>query len=150
MPVQPQTSPAAAGPEQSFNLGGIKVLAVDDDADARDLVVFLLENCGASVTAVSNAADALAVLTQSVPDLLLSDIGMPDTNGYLLLQKVRALPPQQGGLVPAIALTAYAGEIDYQQALAAGFQRHLSKPLDPQKLVQAILGVLDRSGESIV
>jgi PAS domain S-box-containing protein len=150
MPVQPQTSPAAAGPEQSFNLSGIKVLAVDDDADARDLVVFLLENCGASVTAVSNAADALAVLTQSVPDLLLSDIGMPDTNGYLLLQKVRALPPQQGGLVPAIALTAYAGEIDYQQALAAGFQRHLSKPLDPQKLVQAILGVLDRSGESIV
>jgi CheY-like chemotaxis protein len=85
-----------------------------------------------------------------VPDLLLSDIGMPDTNGYLLLQQVRALPPEQGGLVPAIALTAYAGEIDYQQALAAGFQRHLSKPLDPQKLVQAILGVLDRSGESIV
>jgi CheY-like chemotaxis protein len=113
-------------------------------------VVFLLENSGASVTAVSNAADALAVLTESVPDLLLSDIGMPDTNGYLLLQQVRALPPEQGGLVPAIALTAYAGEIDYQQALAAGFQRHLSKPLDPQKLVQAILGVLDRSGESIV
>ena len=126
------------------------MLAVDDDADARDLVVFLLENCGASVTAVSNAADALAVLTQSLPDLLLSDIGMPDTNGYLLLQQVRALPKEQGGLVPAIALTAYAGEIDYQQALAAGFQRHLSKPLDPQKLVQAILGVLDRSGESIV
>jgi CheY-like chemotaxis protein len=126
------------------------VLAVDDDADARDLVVFLLENSGASVTAVSNAADALAVLTQSVPDLLLSDIGMPDTNGYLLLQQVRALPKEQGGLVPAIALTAYAGEIDYQQALAAGFQRHLSKPLDPQKLGQAILGVLDRSGESIV
>jgi PAS domain S-box-containing protein len=150
MPVQPQTSPAAAGPEQSFNLSGIKVLAVDDDADARDLVVFLLENSGASVTAVSNAADALAVLTQSVPDLLLSDIGMPDTNGYLFLQQVRALPKDQGGLVPAIALTAYAGEIDYQQALAAGFQRHLSKPLDPQKLVQTILGVLDRSGESIV
>ena len=150
MPVQPQTSPAAARPEQSFNLSGIKVLAVDDDADARDLVVFLLENSGASVTAVSNAAEALAVLTQSVPDLLLSDIGMPDTNGYLLLRQVRALPPEQGGLVPAIALSAYAGEIDYQQALAAGFQRHLSKPLDPQKLVQAILGVLDRSGESIV
>ena len=150
MPVQPQTSPAVAGLEQSFNLSGINVLAVDDDADARDLVVFLLENYGASVTAVSNAADALAVLTQSVPDLLLSDIGMPDTNGYLLVQQVRALPKEQGGLVPAIALTAYAGEIDYQQALAAGFQRHLSKPLDPQKLVQAILGVLDRSGESIV
>ena len=150
MPVQPQTSPAAAAPEKSFNLSGIKVLAVDDDADARDLVVFLLENCGASVTAVSNASEALAVLTQSVPDLLLSDIGMPDTNGYLLLQQVRALPPEQGGLVPAIALTAYAGEIDYQQALAAGFQRHLSKPLDAHKLVQAISEVLDRSGPNIV
>ena len=150
MPVQPQTSPAAARQEKSFNLSGIKVLAVDDDADARDLVVFLLENCGASVTAVSNAADALAALTESVPDLLLSDIGMPDTNGYLLLRQVRAMAPEQGGLVPAIALTAYAGEIDYQQALAAGFQRHLSKPLDPEKLVQAILGVLDRSGETIV
>ncbi|MEG4346718.1 PAS domain-containing protein [Microcoleus sp. A003_D6] len=149
MPVQPQTSPVATAPEQSFNLSGIKVLAVDDDADALDLVVFLLEDCGASVTAVANAADALAVLTQSVPDLLLSDIGMPDTDGYMLLWQVRALPPEKGGLVPAIALTAYAGEIDYQQALAAGFQRHISKPLDPDKLVQAMLDLLDRSGEKI-
>ncbi|MEG4503933.1 PAS domain S-box protein [Microcoleus sp. F6_B4] len=151
MPVQPHRSPApTAPPEQSFNLSGIRVLAVDDDADARDLVVFLLENSGASVTAVANAADALAVLTQSVPDVLLSDIGMPDTNGYLFLQQVRALPPDRGGLVPAIALTAYAGEIDYQQALAAGFWRHIAKPLDPDKLVQAILEVLDRSGPNIV
>ena len=150
MPVQPQTIPAETAPESSFNLSGIRVLAVDDDADARDLVVFLLEDCGASVTAVSNAADALAVLTQSVPDLLLSDIGMPDTDGYMLLRQVRALPPDRGGLVPAIALTAYAGEIDYQQALAAGFQRHLSKPLDPDKLVQAMLDLLvHRSGENI-
>ena len=149
MPVQPQISPAAVAPEESFNLSGIKVLAVDDDADARDLVVFLLENSGASVTAVANAADALAVLTQSVPDVLLSDIGMPDTNGYLLLRQVRALPPDRGGLVPAIALTAYAGEIDYQQAMAAGFQRHIAKPLDPGKLVQAIWEVLDRSGKNI-
>ncbi|MEG4810454.1 PAS domain S-box protein [Microcoleus sp. F8-D3] len=151
MPVQPHRSPApTAPPEQSFNLSGIRVLAVDDDADARDLVVFLLENSGASVTAVANAADALAVLTQSVPDLLLSDIGMPDTNGYLFLQQVRALPPDRGGLVPAIALTAYAGEIDYQQALAAGFQRHIAKPLDPDKLVQAIWEVLARAGPNIV
>ncbi|MEG4576144.1 PAS domain S-box protein [Microcoleus sp. N3A4] len=148
MPVQPQRSPAAIAPEQSFNLSGIKVLAVDDDADALDLVVFVLEDCGASVTAVSNAADALAVLTQSLPDLLLSDIGMPDTDGYMLLRQVRALAPEQGGLVPAIALTAYAGEINYQQALAAGFQRHIPKPLDPDKLVQAMLDLLDRAGEN--
>ncbi len=151
MPVQPETILAPTAPESSFNLSGIRVLAVDDDVDARDLVVFLLEDCGATVTAVSNAADALAVLTQSVPDLLLSDIGMPDTDGYMLLRQVRALPPEQGGLVPAIALTAYAGEIDYQQALAAGFGRHLSKPLEPDKLVQAILDLLvGRSGEIIV
>ena len=150
MPVQPPTSPVATAPQESFNLSGIRVLAVDDDADARDLVVFLLEDCGASVTAVSNADDALAVLTQSVPDVLLSDIGMPDTDGYMLLRQVRALPPEQGGLVPAIALTAYAGEIDYRLALAAGFQRHLSKPLDPDQLVQAMLDLLvERSGEKI-
>ena len=151
MPLQPPTIPATPAPEESFNLSGIRVLAVDDDADARDLVVFLLEDCGACVTAVSNADDALAVLIQSVPDVLLSDIGMPDTDGYMLLRQVRALPPEQGGLVPAIALTAYAGEIDYRLALAAGFQRHLSKPLDPDKLVQAMLDLLvGRSGKNIV
>jgi CheY-like chemotaxis protein len=124
---------------------------VDDDADARDLVVFLLEDCGASVTAVSNAADALVALTVSVPDLLLSDIGMPDTDGYMLLRQVRALPADRGGVVPAIAITAYAGEIDYQQALAAGFQRHISKPFDPDKLVQTMLDLLvERSHENIV
>ena len=126
------------------------MLAVDDDADARDLVVFLLEDCGASVTAVASAGDALKVLTQSVPDVLLSDIGMPDTDGYMLLRQVRALPPEQGGLVPAIALTAYAGEIDYQQALAAGFQRHISKPLEPDKLLETMLDLLvERSGKNI-
>jgi CheY-like chemotaxis protein len=150
IPVQPQTIPAQTAPESSFNLSGIRVLAVDDDADARDLVVFLLEDCGASVTAVASADDALKVLTQSVPDVLLSDIGMPDTDGYMLLRQVRALPPEQGGLVPAIALTAYAGEIDYQQALTAGFQRHICKPLDPDKLVQAMLDVfVERSGKNI-
>ncbi|MEG3863184.1 hybrid sensor histidine kinase/response regulator, partial [Microcoleus sp. herbarium12] len=151
MPVQPQTIPAQTAPESSFNLSGIRVLAVDDDADARDLVVFLLEDCGASVTAVASADDALTLLTQSVPDVLLSDIGMPYTDGYMLLRQVRALPPEQGGLVPAIALTAYAGEIDYQQALAAGFQRHISKPLEPDKLLQTMLDLLvERSGKNIV
>ncbi|WP_293126141.1 PAS domain-containing protein [Microcoleus sp. bin38.metabat.b11b12b14.051] len=151
MPLQPATIPAETAPESSFNLSGIRVLAVDDDADARDLVVFVLEDCGASVTAVSSADAALAVLTQSVPDVLLSDIGMPHTDGYMLLRQVRALPPEQGGLVPAIALTAYAGEIDYRQALAAGFQRHISKPVEPDKLVQVMLDVLvERSGKNIV
>ncbi|MCY7385779.1 MAG: PAS domain S-box protein [Microcoleus sp. CAN_BIN18] len=150
MPVQPPTIPAQTAPEKSFNLSGIRVLVVDDDADARDLVVFLLEDCGATVTAVANAADALVALTVSVPDMLLSDIGMPDTDGYMLLRQVRALPPEQGGLVPAIALTAYAGEIDYQQALAVGFGRHISKPLDPDKFVQAMLDLLvDRSNKNI-
>ncbi|QYO68611.1 response regulator [Leptolyngbya sp. 7M] len=84
------------------------------------------------------ASEAIATLTQFKPDLLLSDIGMPDVDGYMLVRQIRTLPPEQGGTIPAIALTAYAGEIDYQQAMAAGFHQHISKPLEPTKLVEAI------------
>lgn len=82
------------------------------------------------------------MFTQSLPDMLLSDIGMPDMDGYMLMQQIRSLPPEQGGQVPAIALTAYAGEINYQQAMAAGYQRHLSKPIEPENLVQTIAELL--------
>ena len=89
------------------------------------------------MTAVSSSAEALVVLTQSHPDVLLSDIGMPDIDGYMLIKQVRTLLPQRGQ-IPAIALTAYAGEMNQQQALAAGFQKHISKPIEPRVLVQAI------------
>ncbi|MBD3884990.1 response regulator [Phormidium tenue FACHB-886] len=129
-------------------LTGIQVLVVDDDADTRELVAFLLEQAGAEVVTATSAGDALVALTCSQPDVLLSDIGMPEVDGYMLLRQVRALPLEQGGGIPAIALTAYAGEINYQQAMAAGFQRHIAKPIEPEVLIQAISTLYNSAGEA--
>jgi len=131
--------------EQSLDLNGIKLLVVDDDASAREYFTFLLELHGANVTAVASAGEAFAALTESKPDVLLSDIGMPEVDGYMLIQQVRTLPPEQGGQIRAIALTAYAGEINYQQALSAGFQRHISKPVEPAKLIEVIANLVRQS-----
>ncbi|TBR61138.1 histidine kinase [Westiellopsis prolifica IICB1] len=138
MLTQPQTNQDILHSEQSLDLNGVKILVVDDDADTREFTAFLLEEYGANVTAFASAAEALITFTQLQPDILLSDIGMPDIDGYMLMQQVRNLPPEEGGQIPAIALTAYAGEIDYQQALSAGFQKHVSKPVDPVKLIEVI------------
>jgi PAS domain S-box-containing protein len=119
-------------------LAGVQILLVDDQADVREFFSFALEQYGATVTTVESAAEALEILAQSKPDILLSDIGMPLMDGYMLLREVRKLPPEQGGQIPAIALTAYAGEINYNQAMAAGFQKHLPKPVDPADLATAI------------
>ena len=127
------------------DLSGLQVLMVDDEADIRELVAFILEEFGARVTVTASAKEALAALTQSVPDVLLSDIGMPDVDGYRLMRQVRALPAQQGGELRAIALTAYAGEYNQQQALEAGFQLHLSKPVEPEVLVSAIARLVGRA-----
>jgi CheY-like chemotaxis protein/anti-sigma regulatory factor (Ser/Thr protein kinase) len=138
---QPQTEQDSEQSELSFDLHGVEILVVDDDTDAREFVTFLLQQYGARVRAVSSAREALTALTQSVPDVLLSDIGMPDIDGYMLMQQVRTLPPEQGGQIPAIALTAYAGEINYQQAIAAGFQSHVSKPVEPAELVAVVISL---------
>ncbi|WP_260447055.1 ATP-binding protein [Nostoc sp. 2RC] len=138
MPTQILTKQDSKQPEQSLDLKGIKILVVEDDTDTREFTTCLLEEYGASVTAVTSASEALITFGEFQPDLLLSDIGMPDIDGYMLMQQVRTLPPEQGGKIPAIALTAYAGEFDYQQALRVGFQRHISKPVKAKKLVEAI------------
>ncbi|MBW4512987.1 MAG: PAS domain S-box protein [Scytonematopsis contorta HA4267-MV1] len=127
----------------SLNLHGIKVLVVDDDTDTRELIAFILEMHGAVVTAVDSASEALAILAQDRPNLLVSDIGMPDMDGYMFMQRLKSLPPEQGGLLPAIALTAFAGEINQRQALEAGFQRHISKPIEPDTLISAIAELLN-------
>ena len=114
----------------------------EHDADMREFLPFMLEQYGATVTAVASAIEALSAVSQSQPNLLISDIGMPEMDGYMLMRQVRSLQPEQGGTITAIALTAYAGEIDHQQAIAAGFQQHISKPVDPEELVKAI-GLLD-------
>jgi PAS domain S-box-containing protein len=119
-------------------LTGLRILVVDDDDPTREFFAFLLGLHGAIVTTVASASEAIAKIGVFRPDVLLSDIGMPDMDGYMLLRQVRALPAEQGGTVPAIALTAYAGEIDYQQAMAAGFQRHIAKPIEPEALIRAI------------
>ncbi|HEY9878655.1 MAG TPA: ATP-binding protein, partial [Leptolyngbyaceae cyanobacterium] len=131
-------SPNHSQPGQSPNLKNIKVLVVDDEKDSRDFVAFLLEQEGATVTTAASASEALAVITRCQFDILLSDVGMPDMNGYTLVQQVRSLPSGQGGAIPAIALTAYAGEYDQRQALKAGFQKHISKPIEPEFLVKVI------------
>jgi len=119
-------------------LARLCILAVDDEVDNLELVQFILEQAGATVISVSSATDALQQLTKFKPDVLIADIGMPQIDGYKLVHQVRQLPTEEGGLIPAIALTAYAGETNQQQALAAGFQRHLPKPVDPETLVETI------------
>ncbi|MEH2063434.1 MAG: PAS domain S-box protein [Nostoc sp.] len=126
-------------------LAGVQILLVDDQADVREFFSFVLEQYGATVTAVESADEALETLARSLPDILLSDIGMPLMDGYMLLREVRKLPKEQGGQIPAIALTAYAGEINYNQAMAAGFQKHLSKPVDPVDLATAIVNLLGQN-----
>lgn len=142
MPTQSQTLQNDTQSESCSDLNGVRVLLVDDDNDTREFVSFLLEEYGASVTAVTKGSEVLTALTQSLPDVLLSDIGMPEVDGYTLIRQVRSLPPEQGGQVPAIALTAYAGEINQEKALSAGFQKHISKPVDPTALVEAVSELL--------
>jgi PAS domain S-box-containing protein len=148
LPLMPTSSKIPSrdrSPEQLCDLSNISILVVDDETDTRDFVAFLLEQSGAKVTAVACASDALIALTEFKPDLLLSDIGMPEIDGYMLMQQIRKLPSHQGGQIPAIALTAFAGEINHQQALSAGFQQHISKPVEPDNLIKVIATLLSSS-----
>ncbi|MFB2982880.1 PAS domain S-box protein [Microseira sp. BLCC-F43] len=130
---------------QSSPLAGLNILVVDDDADSRDFIAFVLEQDGAKVIALPSALQALREFPRAKPDVLVSDIGMPEMDGYMLMRQIRALPPDQGGKVPAIALTAYAGEGDSKQALSAGFQQHIAKPIEPNQLVQAVAKLAGKS-----
>lgn len=130
---------AAALPQPALDLSGIRVFSVDDSVDTREFLTVLLGQYGAEVVTVGSATEALTRLKTWRPDVLISDIGMPEIDGYSLIQQIRALPPDQGGAIPAIALTAYARYEDQQQSLASGYQRHLTKPLDLEKLVQAVV-----------
>ncbi|HEY9656013.1 MAG TPA: ATP-binding protein, partial [Crinalium sp.] len=123
-------------------LENLQILLVDDDPDTREFQAFLLQENGAIVTAVDSGLAALQALEQFIPDVLVSDVGMADIDGYMLIQQIRLRPTAQGGSVPAIALTAYAAELDRQKALQAGFQAHITKPVEPEILVEAIVGLL--------
>jgi PAS domain S-box-containing protein len=129
---------STAAPPQVLPLKGLNILVVDDETDSRDFIAFVLEQAGATVIAVPSALIALEKLQAIQIDLLISDVGMPEMDGYMLIRQVRQLPEAQGGKVWAIALTAYAGESNQQEALQAGFQQHLSKPIEPDTLIQVI------------
>ena len=130
------------------SLQGLKVLVVDDEADTRELIREVLGECGAEVIASRSAEEALAALEQHQPDILISDLGMPDEDGYALISKIRALPSERGGQIPAAALTAYARAEDRMRVLRSGFQFHLPKPVDSAELVTVVASLAGRAYKS--
>lgn len=127
-------------------LHGLHVLVVDDELDARELVAAVLERKGATVTTVGNVADALSMIEQALPDVILSDLGMPEEDGYTLIKRLRARSPARGGRIPAAALTAYASAQDRTRALLAGFQSHVPKPIEASELAAVIANLAGRTG----
>jgi CheY-like chemotaxis protein len=125
-------------------LAGVRVVVVEDEADTRELLAVALQQCGAEVAAFGSVPEALAAFDRAVPDVLLSDIGVPGEDGYSLIRKVRAREPTRGGNVPAAALTAYARAEDRLRALEAGYQTHLAKPIDPAELIATVARLAGR------
>jgi signal transduction histidine kinase/PAS domain-containing protein/ActR/RegA family two-component response regulator len=144
--LHPRTPRPAAVEFEHADLSGVRVLVVDDEPDARELVKRVLDECDAQVFTASGAAEALAIVEREKPDVLVSDIGMPDVDGYELLRRVRSLGLDRGGRVPAIALTAFARSEDRTRALRAGFLVHVSKPVEPSELVATVASVTGRAG----
>ena len=131
--------------DRGMDLEGWRILVVDDEADMLDLMEIILEQNGAEVKLAASGLEALDVFDRFKPDMVISDIGMPIMDGYMLMRQLKARSnAQNGGQFPAIALTAYAGEYDRQQALAAGFQQHISKPVEPEELVKTIATLIGR------
>ena len=126
-------------------LNGVRVLIVDDEADSREILAAALEECKAKVFAVASASEALEAVSQLKPDVLVSDIGMPIEDGYSLIRKVRQLSADQGGQIPAIALTAYARAEDRMKAIAYGFQMHIPKPVEPAELATVVASLAKRT-----
>ena len=130
-----------AAPQCASTLAGLRVLLVDDEEDSREIVMAMLEKNGVQVKAAASAYEALRTFAEWRPDVLVSDIGMPVEDGYSLIRKVRSLPPERGGDVPAAALTGYAGRTDYLKALSAGYQSHIKKPVDFEELIAVIVSL---------
>ena len=131
------------------DLSGLRVLLVEDNSDLRESLTILLEVYGASVTAAESSRAALEALSHTVPDVLLSDLSMPGEDGFTLIAKVRALPADRGGQVPAAAVTARTSAEDQRRVLAAGFQMHLPKPVHATDLVTAVAHLSSQSSSLI-
>jgi PAS domain S-box-containing protein len=138
--------PAPGTPEMTLrDLGGVDALVVDDDRDARELIKRILNDCGANVRIAASAREAFAMFKEAPPNLLISDLGMPEVDGFELLDWVRHLAREEGGQVPAIALTAFARSEDRLRALEAGFSAHISKPVEPSELIASVASVVGPS-----
>lgn len=149
LPLVTRSSPSASNPLgldtiTPSHLNNLQVLVVDDETDAREFITTALEQYGARVEAIASASEAIEALKQLKPDVLISDIGMPGEDGYALICQVRSLDMQQGGQVPAVALTAYAREEDRIRALGAGFQMHVPKPVEPADLARVVAQLAGR------
>ena len=146
--VQPAYSEEIITLDGLPSLEGLKVLVVDDEADTRELIREVLKECGSEVITSCSVPEALAALEEHKPDVLISDLGMPDEDGYALISKIRALPSDRGGLIPAAALTAYARAEDRMRVLRSGFQFHLPKPVDSAELVTVVASLAGRAYNS--
>lgn len=147
LPQNEQTDSASASkPSNGFagapDLSGLRALVVDDEEDTRDMLCAVLEMCGAQVTLAGSASEALHLFELAPPDVLLSDIGMPDQDGYALIAQIRDLPGDKGGRVPAVALTAYARTDDRTRALVSGFNTYVPKPVEPLELTLVIASLV--------
>ncbi|HEX8723617.1 MAG TPA: PAS domain S-box protein [Pyrinomonadaceae bacterium] len=131
-------------------LEGLRVLVVDDEADTREVLLAVLASCGAQPTAAASAAEALRLLGRERYDVLVSDIGMPEEDGYDLIRRVRALAGERGGTIPAVALTAYARAEDRMRALRSGFQMHVPKPVEPAELITVVANLAGRGGGGFI
>ena len=129
---------------RSINLGGLKILVVDDEADSRELLKRVLEDSAAEVVTAASARQGLVAMENHAFDILISDIGMPEVDGYEFLRRARALSSVR--VIPAVALTAFARSEDKTNALLAGFVAHVTKPADPAELLATIAAVADRAG----
>lgn len=137
-------SPAAS-------LDGVRVLAVDDEESARELVALVLAQAGAETRTAASVAEAMAILAalspEQYPDVLVSDLSMPEEDGYSLIRQIRQLAPEQGGRVPAIALTAFGRMEDRVRVLGAGFQSHVIKPVEAEELVAVIASLVNQQSK---
>jgi PAS domain S-box-containing protein len=146
--LQASFNPISSGAEKSPDLRGLRILVVDDEPDALEIISMILNLHGAEVLTAGSSKQALEAFLDWNPEILISDLGMPDEDGYTLIRKIRALSAEQGGVTPAVALTAYARQQDRQHALAAGYQLHIAKPVDPATLVSEVLKLATQTKEA--
>ena len=145
----PAASESSSDLESPAELRGLRVLVVDDETDARELMVTMLARSGAIVSAASSVSEAMTALAAQTYSVVISDLGMPHEDGYSLIKRIRTLPARYGGKVPVVALTAYARAEDRTKALRAGFNTHVAKPVNPVELFAVIASLVERANDAL-